>query len=669
MHLFVIILLYCAATVMAVPGCLSDRDKDHRLRRNCSGADFSEVPAGFEPKTQVLLFPNNIFSSLSWSSFKVFTNIYEIDLTSNKVPEVTPSAIPILPSLRVLRLGRNHLTTLSDGSFSACPALAELYLHDNAIRSLSDNSFSGLSKLEILDLSSNYILALPELMLHPLVTIETLYLESNKITVMPNDWFSKKEEVPYLYLSSNPWACSCSLDYLRRYLDNYEFNIYVRDGLIIRSDAESVVCDSPNRLQGQFVISLEESDLCSSQPDSGPRGDNEPVVTTTTLTAPPSSTTSTTPPPTTTPTTPPPTITSTTSKPMTPLTPVTITSNPTVTSPASSVTTPLIIELTTDLPDSGTTTTLQSLVAKTPTPSTQVMVLNPPTEVTTPITTSSVNNNITQFKWQSKVATARAAGVFCVWLFAGNLLLCVMSAACSVMTVVRLFLLYRGAYKILKRRTAGGKERLRLITCTRREEKEGGGGSEGVLALYRSVLFISKDGREGVERGNEEEGGKRGEVGRERLTLESKGEEEGGGAVMRQEGVEREERRVYKKTLYRLISKQEEIEGWREVMEECQCSPGDGVKIGEQGGGGGGGVSRKRYSVILREEREVASGDKEELDWVVGGWEVKKSGEGRDEEPRSSWGEWLAHCLPSMPWGVTIPPEVEADQRCHQLAK
>ncbi|TMS01069.1 Protein slit [Larimichthys crocea] len=189
----------------------------------------------------VLLFPNNQFSGLSWSSFQFFVELYEIDLTGNQVPEVTPSGSPILPSLSVLRLVSNRLTSLPDDSFTACPGLTELHLDNNAIGSLTDSTFSGLSKLEILDLSSNHIKVLPELMLHPLSAIETLYLENNKINVMPDNWFSKKEEVPYLYLSANPWACSCSLDYLRTYLNNYDYNVYTRDGPIINNDAESVV--------------------------------------------------------------------------------------------------------------------------------------------------------------------------------------------------------------------------------------------------------------------------------------------------------------------------------------------------------------------------------------------------------------------------------------------
>lgn len=58
---------------------------------------------------------------------------------------------------------------------------------------------------------------------------------------MPDDWFRQKEEVPYLYLSANPWACSCSLSYLHKYLNEYELNVYVRDGPIIRVDVDSVV--------------------------------------------------------------------------------------------------------------------------------------------------------------------------------------------------------------------------------------------------------------------------------------------------------------------------------------------------------------------------------------------------------------------------------------------
>ncbi|XP_030580094.1 platelet glycoprotein Ib alpha chain [Archocentrus centrarchus] len=742
--LLLLLLLSCVSTGAAVAGCLSDQDKDNRPRENCTAAGFSDIPEGIEPTKKVLLFPKNLFSSLSWSSFQVFAEIYEIDLTGNKVPAVTPSASPILPTLSVLRLGSNHLTTLSDGSFSACPYLTELYLENNAISSLRDHTFSGLTKLEILDLTSNHIRVLPDLMLHPLRAIETLFLENNKISVMPDNWFSQKEEVPYLYLSANPWACSCSLSYLRRYLEDYEFNVYVRDGPDIKADAESVVCDSPQQLKGTPVITLEESDLCSVP---GPTGDfDQPATkystkyyyTTTAVPAPvPTATYS-----------PPaytaltqlytmydrvvtwswsktftsliewsdysntevatarfhkfitlPTVSTarrltesqsipaetTTSVPLT--TPSTKPTLHTVRSTTAEATTAYEEVTTTKATTTGTTT--EAATAYEAVTTTRATTTGTTTEATTTYKAATTTEANTTFdavtttgtaaamsipfrvasdvQQHEKVSSVRPAGVFCIWLFAGCLLLCLALAASILATVANMVIWYRRIYKPLCMKLAarrGTSEGMMLLTYNRVEGKEVGGG--GVMALYRSVLFVHREAGEGMERENRDERGE-GE-GEERLLVALK--PTGGGAIREDESEKsgREERGVYKKTLYRLLSREEEIEGWRDVMEECQVYKEDGSRraVGQHRGmdrlssRGGEGVSKKRYSVILREEREEVGGGKEELDWVVGGWEVKREGVETGEQPRSSWGEWLAHYLPSMPWGVTAPPEDEA---------
>lgn len=207
----------------------------------------------------------------------------------------------------------------------------------------------------------------------------------------------------------------------------------------------------------------------------------------------------------------------------------------------------------------------------------------------------------------------------------------------------------------------------------------GGGAGGGVVAVYRSVLFVSRE-REEREGGGEEDaregerGGLDGDRVRPIITLKPAGgrkevETEGGGDM-------NEEREggggggVYRKTLYRTFSRQEAIEGWRHVKEEeSRVATGDGERTGA--GVMGGAV--KRYSVILREERnggrevegerdggkeEWRDGERdggrgverEEVEWVVEGWEVS-------DGQRSSWGAWLSHFLPSMPWAVTPPIE------------
>ncbi|XP_052314915.1 leucine-rich repeat and immunoglobulin-like domain-containing nogo receptor-interacting protein 3 [Oncorhynchus keta] len=133
----------------AMTGCHSDRDKDHRPRVNCTATNLSDVPASIDTTTKVLIFTQNQFSSLTWSSYSHFPELYEIDLSHNAVPEVPLSPGPILPTLGVLRLVGNRIRTLPPHSFRATPGLLELYLDQNILETLDDLSFSGLRLLQV----------------------------------------------------------------------------------------------------------------------------------------------------------------------------------------------------------------------------------------------------------------------------------------------------------------------------------------------------------------------------------------------------------------------------------------------------------------------------------------------------------------------------------------
>lgn len=51
--LLLLLLLTHVTMVTAIDGCYSDRDKDHRPRKNCTAAGFTDVPAGIQPSTMV----------------------------------------------------------------------------------------------------------------------------------------------------------------------------------------------------------------------------------------------------------------------------------------------------------------------------------------------------------------------------------------------------------------------------------------------------------------------------------------------------------------------------------------------------------------------------------------------------------------------------------------
>lgn len=144
-------------------------------------------------------------------------------------------------------------------------AIETLFLENNKVR---DSALGGFTLLWPNKGSQTACKALVEVCL---LIFQTLYISSpSQIKVMPDDWFSRKMEVPYLYLSANPWACDCSLGYLRTYLEDYEFNIYTRDGLEIRSDAEGVVsttncCQTLNT--GGTICIVHVKMFCAIRPD------------------------------------------------------------------------------------------------------------------------------------------------------------------------------------------------------------------------------------------------------------------------------------------------------------------------------------------------------------------------------------------------------------------
>ncbi|XP_077445609.1 uncharacterized protein LOC144066135 [Stigmatopora argus] len=519
MKLASVVFIWAGVTVVtATDGCHSDRDKDHRLRLNCTATRLHGLPEDVQPATEVLLFPSNRFSGLSWESFRTLSQLHELDLTANKVAGVTAGGVPLLLRLSVLRLGRNRLTAVPGRAFLACPALTELHLNDNAIESLDEDAFAGLGVLEILDLSSNRIRVLPALLLRPLVVIETLYLENNQVSELPDDWFNPREDVPYLFLSANPWACSCSLAYLNTYLKDFYFNFYVRDGLIKSVDPKSLVCHSPPWFKSRALHDIQEDDMCRSSPPP-------PTAPATTLPGPTAGVTEghdaaeiygrgdgaviRRPAPTTSPAP----LPSTTWNPTT-LTP----SLPPTASPAPLPTTAW-----------NPTTLTRSL-----SPST----LSPPAEVLRTWRSGGAQNDA--------VSLRRSPAVFCVWLSAAYVCLCAATLVSALLTLVKLAVWYKVAYKPLSLALAG---------------RRAGVAKGGRRAVYRSMLFVSREAE----------------------------------AVL------------YTTSLRRAPGTERALEQW------------SGAVDGRQGGETEVGW-RQRFSVLLRQEREVPGGGREERDWVVGAW-------------------------------------------------
>lgn len=328
-----------------------------------------------------------------------------------------------------------------------------------------------------------------------------------------------------------------------------------------------------------------------------------------------------------------------------------------------------------------------------------------PTATTTTTLSVTADSTITKtdqppiIDWSHGHAGSR---IWCTWLFAGLLLLCLLSALSSCLLALGLMWIYFTLYKPLVKGLANGTDAdthlLDYHVKSNSYELEGYGiglapmdSSGGVQATFRSVLFIAK-GSEGEEveekekgketdeneKGGEDEKQKEHREGYKAGAASFAGTELGitnvgtGVAVVKRrnqkEGEMRsgvESKEVFRKTLYRVFSREEEIEGWREVEEhwEGECGTKEG---GERKDSrkrisvvGRTGVERKtRYSLILREEKTEGECGAQEmgLEWLVGAWEMGGIGGGMNEE---GWASLISGMREERP--TAKPPSPKED--------
>lgn len=199
---------------------------------------------------------------------------------------------------------------------------------------------------------------------------------------------------------------------------------------------------------------------------------------------------------------------------------------------------------------------------------------------------------------------------WCWWLFAGFVLLCVLSALTSCFLFLWLLRNYLTIYRRLKRhglaRAASDGVILRAYRCTENTQtRENEGESVSFLALeqikdvqavFRSVLFINQKEE---QYGASETEGKDDSSKIEVVSVADEARDKEQEPMMSGE--------VFRKTLYRVISREEEADGWREE-EERWVQSREGTTA--------------RYSLILREDR----GRQQEMQWVVGEWELADGG-------------------------------------------
>lgn len=152
---------------------------------------------------------------------------------SNYVPRITPNDI------HSLSIVNGTFSEIKEGMFAHMPSLQLLLLNSNSLTTIRDDAFSGLSHLEYLFIESNKIETASKYAFRGLRDLTHLSLANNNIKALPRDLFSDLDSLIELDLRGNAFECDCRAKWLMTWLKNT--NATVSD----------VVCAGPEEMKGK----------------------------------------------------------------------------------------------------------------------------------------------------------------------------------------------------------------------------------------------------------------------------------------------------------------------------------------------------------------------------------------------------------------------------------
>ncbi|KAF7666246.1 hypothetical protein LDENG_00112700 [Lucifuga dentata] len=146
--------------------------------------------------------------------------INSLSVVNGSIAEITEGMFSLMPSLQLLLLNANSLTTIKDDAFSGLPHLEYLFIEGNKIETITKKAFRGLRDLTHLSLANN------------------------KMKSLPRDLFFDLDSLLELDLRGNSFQCSCENKWLMTWLKNT--NATVSD----------VYCAGPSAMKGKRLNDL-----------------------------------------------------------------------------------------------------------------------------------------------------------------------------------------------------------------------------------------------------------------------------------------------------------------------------------------------------------------------------------------------------------------------------
>lgn len=152
---------------------------------------------------QVIQLNNNNLTILPADIFKPSRSLYEINLSSMRLQNISENLFRWNSYLKTILLNSNNISLIDEKTFRELHMLEQLFLHENQITHISSYVFSYNEKLRLLNLSKNKIRSLAENSLASNAKLEELLLNDNEINDLPESIFYETVQLKQINLANN----------------------------------------------------------------------------------------------------------------------------------------------------------------------------------------------------------------------------------------------------------------------------------------------------------------------------------------------------------------------------------------------------------------------------------------------------------------------------------
>uniref|UniRef100_A0A3Q3W2E7 Immunoglobulin superfamily containing leucine-rich repeat 2 n=1 Tax=Mola mola TaxID=94237 RepID=A0A3Q3W2E7_MOLML len=201
-------------------------DKYGRHVAECSYKHLTEVPVGFPPNVTTLSLSANKINVIPLGCFDNVTQVTSLWMTNNKIFSVEQGCLVPLVHLRNFDISHNKIVDFPWEDLQNLTGLQLLKMNHNEMVHLPRDAFSNLKELR------------------------SLRLNNNKFITIAEGTFDSLVSLSYLQIFKNPFACTCSLHWLRDWIITTTITV---------AEEDMIVCESPEKLKGQMISKLPES--------------------------------------------------------------------------------------------------------------------------------------------------------------------------------------------------------------------------------------------------------------------------------------------------------------------------------------------------------------------------------------------------------------------------